>query len=259
MLFQKHGFPEENEILICSVTKVLPHSVFVRIEEYDKSGMIHISEISPGRIRNIRDYVKEGKVIICKVLRINREKGHIDLSLRRVSESQKRNKVNEIKQEQKAEKIIDFVAKKFKKDTKKMYEGIFSKVEEDYGTPYLFFESFIEEEASLDILGLDEDVKKELADTIAQRIKPIEVMIKGELLLITYDPNGVEIIKESIKKAEDTDPAIFVRYKGAGKYHIETKASDYKEAEATMKQAADNAIDFITKKGGDASFVRLEE
>ena len=65
----KKGLPEEGEVLLCSVTKIYPHCVFVNIDDYsNKSGMIHISEISPGRIRNIHDYVKEGKKIVCKVL-----------------------------------------------------------------------------------------------------------------------------------------------------------------------------------------------
>ena len=110
MLLKKEDFPEEDELVMCTVTKVQFHSVFVRLDEYDKSGMIHISEVSPGRIRNIRDFVKESKKIVCKVLGITKEKGHIDLSLRRVTETQKRNKVDEIKQQQKAEKILEFVS-----------------------------------------------------------------------------------------------------------------------------------------------------
>ena len=118
MLFKKQGFPEENELVMCTVTKVQYHSVFVNLDEYEKGGMIHISEVSPGRIRNIRDFVKESKKVVCLVLRINKEKGHIDLSLRRVNEGQKRAKVDEIKKEQMAEKILEFVAKKLNKDIK---------------------------------------------------------------------------------------------------------------------------------------------
>ena len=90
MLLRKAGFPEDSELVICTVTKINPGSVFVNIDEYDRSGLIHISEISPGRIRNIRDYVKEGKKVVCKVLHVDSNKGHIDLSLRRVSDGQRK-------------------------------------------------------------------------------------------------------------------------------------------------------------------------
>ncbi len=102
MAQKKQGFPEENEIVLCTVKKILPHGIFVSLDEYkSQEGLIHISEISPGRVRNIRDFVKEGKRIVCKILRVNKEKNHIDLSLRRVNQAQRINKNTEHKQEQK--------------------------------------------------------------------------------------------------------------------------------------------------------------
>ena len=94
MLLKKQGLPEDDELVLCTVTKIHFHSVFVNLDEYNMSAMIHISEIAPGRIRNIRDFVVEGKVIVCKVLRVDRERGHVDLSLRRVNDSQKRLKLD---------------------------------------------------------------------------------------------------------------------------------------------------------------------
>ncbi len=111
MLAKKQGLPEEDELVLCTVTSVQHHSVFVNLDEYGKTAMIHISEVAPGRIRNIRDYVKEGKVVVCKVLKIN-ERGNVDISLRRVTEAQRRAKINQIKQGQKIEKIVEVTARK---------------------------------------------------------------------------------------------------------------------------------------------------
>ena len=121
MLYKREGIPEENEIVLCQVTKIFPNSVFVKLLEYNDTGMIHISEVSPGRIRNLRDYVKVDKQIVCKVLRIDREKGHIDLSLRRVNSNQRKEKLDEIKAELKAESLIANLAKKLKTSTEKLY------------------------------------------------------------------------------------------------------------------------------------------
>src|SRR3990172_8630025 len=114
MLYKKQGYPQEDELVLCTVTSVQHHSVFANLDEYGKTGMIHISEVSPGRIRNIRDYVKEGKVVVCKVLRVYLERQQIDLSLRRVGESQRRQKVDQMKQEVKAEKILEMIAHRLK-------------------------------------------------------------------------------------------------------------------------------------------------
>jgi len=112
MILRKEGYPERDELVLCTVTNVQFHSVFCKLDNYEKSGMIHISEIAPGRIRNIKEHVKEGQKVVCKVLQINLERGHIDLSLRRVNAGQKRAKLNEIKQEQLAEKIVEISQRK---------------------------------------------------------------------------------------------------------------------------------------------------
>jgi len=133
--------PEEGELVKCTVTSVQSHSIFVRIDDYGINGMIHISEVAPGRIRNMRDYVVEGKSVICKVLRVNLERGHVDLSLRRVSESQRRNKVNEIKKEKLAEKLVEVVAFNLNMKSEELYSAISEKVHEHF---YLLFECFSE-------------------------------------------------------------------------------------------------------------------
>ena len=63
-------------------------TVFVSIED-DGEGTIITSEIAPGRIRNLRDYVVPGKKIVCKILSIDKA-GNIHLSLRRVTDKEKR-------------------------------------------------------------------------------------------------------------------------------------------------------------------------
>src|SRR3989344_5879927 len=120
MLLRKQGFPEEDEIVICTVKTILNSAVFAHLDEYGRDGMINISEVSPGRIRNLRDFVTEGKKIVCKVLRIDRLKGHIDLSLRSVNQAQRINKNKEYKNEIKALRILESASKILKKSEKEV-------------------------------------------------------------------------------------------------------------------------------------------
>ena len=57
---------EEGQIVLCTVEKILGTTVFVKIEN-NGEGTLTTSEISPGRIRNLRDYVVIGKKIVCKI------------------------------------------------------------------------------------------------------------------------------------------------------------------------------------------------
>lgn len=257
MFFLKKGDPEEDEIVLCRVTKVLPNSVFASLEEYDnKTGMLHISEVSPGRIRNIRDYVVEGKVIVCKVLRVNPERGHIDLSLRRVSESQRRNKIDSLKKEQIAEKIVEFIAKKHKLDTKQFYLDISRKILDEYGSLYACFEDFVEGNAELKKKGIPEKYVKEFETLIRQRIKLPEYLLEGFIVLKSHEPNGVEIVMEALKKAEEITGEGSIRYMGAGKYFVSVTRNDPMEAESLIKKASEAAISHMKACRSEGDFIR---
>ena len=257
MLFKKHGFPEEGDLILCTVTSVQYHSVFVDIDEYDRGGMIHISEVSPGRIRNIRDFVKEGKKVVCKVLRINKEKGYIDLSLRRVNESEKRRKIDDVKKEQNAEKIIEIAAEKLGIKKEQLYREVLEKVSKDYASLHAFFEGVSKDEIKLESLQIDKNHVKILDETIRQRIKPGEVEIDGKLKITTYAPNGIDMIKESLKKGiEAVGGKISIIYLGSGTYRFSVKAPDYKDAEKIMKTATEVTIGFISKNSGIPEFTR---
>ena len=260
MLFKKQDFPEEGELVLCTVTSVQFHSVFVDMDEYGKGGMIHISEVSPGRIRNIRDFVKEGKKIVCKVLRINKEKGYIDLSLRRVNESEKRRKIDEIKRQQNAEKIVEVVAEKVGLKTEQLYSEIAGNALKVYSSLYQFFEDAVSNEKAVENLGIDKKYAKAIYDTVKLRIKPSEVEITGKLKITTYAPNGIELVKESLKKAQEAVKGnININYLGSGQYRFFVTASNYKDAEKLMKNATDAAVGVITKQEGIAEFSREEK
>ena len=258
MFFHKHGFPEENELVLCTVTSVQYNSVFCSLDMYDKGGMIHISEIAPGRIRNIRDYVVEGKKVVCKVLRITEERGHIDLSLRRVNDNQRRQFNMLIKQEQKAEKIIENLAAELKQDPKKVYAAIAGPIMESYEFLHMAFQEHVDGDARLEDLGIPSQYLVPLVERVVEKIKPKSVSISGTLSLRTYAPDGIEVVKRALQAAERAGGEhITIRYLGSGQYRVEVVAEEYQEAEALLKAALDGATAIVqATDGGEAEFAR---
>ena len=255
MLFKKNGFPEVDEIVYCVVTGVHSNSVFCNLEEYqNKSGLIHISEVSPGRIRNIRDYVKEGKVIFCKILRINKERGHIDLSLRRVSESQKRAKANLIKQENKAFKILELVGKEINTPVKSLHASIVPKVLESYDGLFSFFMAFVEDIKVLKSMKFPSNIEKALEKVICSRLQMDTFDVSGILSLSHLGGDGVNIIKDALNSC--VDKGVNVLYISGGKYRLSINSSDYASAENIINEASNNAIDAVVKAGGEGEFDR---
>lgn len=259
MFLKREGFPDEGEFVNCLVTSVQYNSVFVKIDEFGgKSGLIHISEISPGRIRNIRDYVREGKMVVCKVIGVNESKGHIDLSLRRVTEIQRRNKVAQRKQEQKAEKLVEMLAEELGEDTKAVYSVVSKALFKDYELLQYAFEDVVETGAKLVDSGLDEKYANPLEIIVKDKIKPKQVVIGGELEVKSYDPNGVEVVRRALMDAESKCVGSDIKYLGAGKYRVTVEAKDYKKAEPILKDLVDMVSAGLKAGDGSASFKRKE-
>jgi len=69
------------QILIGRITKLMPFGAFVRLDG-PVEGLIHISELSNRRIQHPKDVVKEGDVVPVKLVRIEKDRHRLGLSLR---------------------------------------------------------------------------------------------------------------------------------------------------------------------------------
>lgn len=210
---------EEGDIVLCTVEKIVGTIVFVHIEN-GKEGSITTSEIAPGRIRNIRDYVVPKKKIVCKILRIA-SNGNIDLSLRRVTQKEKKEVLERTKQEKSYISVLKSV---LKEDAEKTIKEISEK-------DNLF--SFLEE-AKTDSQKLEKLVGKKNTEKILEILKTQKsknIIVKKEFSLTTTQPNGIEIIKDILKKPEDLE----IKYISAGKYSVKTESENAKEADNKLK------------------------
>ncbi len=249
MFYKKPGLPNSNDFVLCTVKKILHHSVFVSIDEYNNlEGLINISEIAPGRIRNIRDYVKPDKTIVCKVLKVNYQTRQIDLSLRRVSVNAMKIKIDEYRQEEKAEKLLEFIGKQLNLDMERMYKEAGIKIIDEFGSLHECFNKIANnEEDILKKLEINEKIASLLNKTVKEKIKPPRTKIKLVLELRSFEYNGLENIKNLLiksgneykKKVENLE----IRYISAPRYQLEiTTTSDIKSAEILGETIANEIV-----------------
>ena len=69
------------DIIKCHVTGIENYGIFVNVD-LNYTGLIHISEITQGFVRNVEDYVKMGETIFCKVIAIDTENLKLRLSIK---------------------------------------------------------------------------------------------------------------------------------------------------------------------------------
>jgi translation initiation factor 2 subunit 1 len=253
-------FPEEGELVVGTIREVKPFGAFAALDEFPgKEGFIHIAEVASGWVKYIRDHVREGQKVVCKVTKVDEGKGHIDLSVKQVNEHQRREKIQAWKNEQRADKLLGIVAGRAGMSFEDAVKTFVGDLVGSYGSLYGALE---EAAANPEALARDGHRGPWVAafnQVAHENIVLPTVTISGALELSSATPNGVELIRGALVRAEETGGgAVTIRYLAAPRYRVEVKAGDYKAAEAVLKACVDTAVDAVKKAGGTANFVRDE-
>ena len=258
---RKVEWPEIGDFVMATIQKITDYGAYVTLDEYNKQGLLHVSEISSGWVRNIRDFVREGQKTVLKVLRVDPDKGHIALSLKRVSRSEKREKVMFWKKERKADGLLRSVSEKLKIPVEEVYEKAGTIIENKFGGLYDGLEKTAREgQAVLLEAGVPENLATAITEVAKERIKISLVRVKGTLQLQCMKANGVIILREALLSAQEiekpTEASVRVYSVAPPKYQIEVSAGDYKVAERLLDEAVQRTLKSITKAGGLGTFQR---
>jgi translation initiation factor 2 subunit 1 len=254
---EREGWPETGDLVVCTVTQVVDFGAFVAMDEYaGKQGLIHISEVASGWIKYIRDHVREGQKIVCKVLSVDKSRHHIDLSLKDVNEHQRREKIQEWKADQKAWKWLQMAYEGRPDDLKQVSDALIRA----YNSLYLAFEeTAIYGAEALADANLAENEINIIEKLAKENVKIPSVEISGYVDLTSPAPDGIEVIKKALKQAKrvkDKDVMVTITYVGAPRYRIHVKAPDYKQAESVLKKSAQSVVKHIEQHGGEGAFHR---
>jgi translation initiation factor 2 subunit 1 len=255
------GWPEVGELVVCQVVDIEDFGVFCDLQEYEeKRGLIHISEVASGWIKNIRDHVKKGHLVVCKILTVSESNHQIDLSLKDVNDHQRSEKIQEWKNEQKADKWLELaLGSDLSNDQfNRIVPGLLNK----YGTLYAAFEcAVIDGKSAFDELDLTGKEIDSIISIALENISLSKVSISGYVDLECSAPDGIDAIRDALKSAEESitippDVKLDVIYVGSPEYLITIVAPDYKLAESLLDQYANYILQSIVKNGGTGKFHR---
>lgn len=79
---------ETGEVLTGKVTGIQPYGAFVALDD-ETQGLVHISEIKHGFVKDINEFLTVGDEVKVKVLTVDEQKGKISLSIRATEEAPK--------------------------------------------------------------------------------------------------------------------------------------------------------------------------
>ncbi len=214
---------EAGDLVLCTVDRIDKTTVFVRliIDGKETDGSINFSEIAPGRIRNIRDYVVPKKKIVCKILRIT-PAGNIELSLRRVSQKEAKEVLSK---EQQEKSYLSMVRSIVGNKAEEVIKNISS--EENL---YDFFQEAKENPKKLEKFFSKTEAQK--IHDILKTQKQKKIIIKKEIELRSFKSDGVNIIKSILGEIKGYD----VLYVGAGNYVLRKESDDIKTADKKLRE-----------------------
>lgn len=278
MVKSRTKFPREGEFVVAKVKEVQHQYVYVDLIDFEgldsedfARGMIHISEISSRWIKNIRNYVRIGQRVVLRVLRVDADKGHVDLSLRRVNSAQRENRIKEWKYALKYENLLQFLteAEGINLTLKEAYELIGFPVLGLYETYQEAIENLKEngDEILMELNSITEDfnitddIKTALLKIIDENVSISTVNISGKVKLSFTSENGIDQIIESLTEALGVIESkktrnLNINYIAAPFYRLEVISKDYLDAENILS----DALEIIEQKAdlysGTYEFIR---
>ena len=193
------------------------------------------------------------------MLKTDKEKGHIDLSLRRVSLSTKINKNNELKQEQKAERLLEQLAKILNIDKKIIFQEIGDKIIKEYGVLAPFLKELSTNPKLIKDIDIKKEYEKELVSLVKERIKPQSIKKDARIELKSFEKDGITRIKQTLKEIknfyEKNDYDAKLTYLSAPFYRLSIISSDFKKAEKELKDIEKESQKIFQKNKIEGNFL----
>lgn len=215
---------EEGDIVLCKVEKVTNTITFVSMQD-GSEGTIISSEIAPGRIKLMRQYVVPNKQIACKVLGI--DGNNIQLSLRRVNSKEKKEVMQAFKQSQ----AIDVA---FKQILKEDEETIKEKILKDFENLAEFIK-LIKEDESVISKYIPKNKQEAIKKIARERRKNQELTRNIKIKCI--GSNGVMQLK-NILSLDNNNAS--VTYISAGNFKLKLIVDDFKRGKKEIIEIIEN-------------------
>ncbi len=246
------ALPEQDELVIAVIKKIMPYGAFCVLPEYkDLESFLHVSEVAPRWIKNIHEFLSEGQRYVVKVHHVDQTKNQVDVSIKRVSEEEKKRKLESMQNEKRGEKLLEISIKEsgIKVDALEIKKIL----EAEFGDVFTCFkEVSYEGEEVLSKVDLPAKLKAKIIELSKKSIKKPLVTISAIFNITSYSPNGLADIKKVFTFKDQAE----VHYLGAPRYKISITAADYKTAEKKLSNITDSIKTFAQKNDCDFSVIR---
>ncbi|KAI8852373.1 eukaryotic translation initiation factor 2 alpha subunit-domain-containing protein [Chytridium lagenaria] len=198
-------FPEVDDLVMVNVRQIAEMGAYVHLMEYNNiEGMILLSELSRRRIRSIQKLIRVGKNEVVVVLRVDKEKGYIDLSKRRVAPEDIAKCEEKFNKSKAVHSIMRHVAEKLDLNLEDFYAEVGWPLYKKFGHAYDAFKTAVNEPDSVfEGITITEEGKRELISNIKRRLTPQAIKIRADIEVTCFGYEGIDAIKTALAAGEE--------------------------------------------------------
>lgn len=267
-------YPEVDMAVMIQVKNIAEMGAYVSLLEYNNiEGMILFSELSRRRIRSVNSLIKVGRTEPVMVLRVDKEKGYIDLSKRRVSEEDIQACEERYNKSKLVHSIMRHVAETMNQDLEELYVRIAWPLYRKYGHAFEAFKIVVNDpdtvlapltyevketgpdgkEVTKVLPAVTPEIKDALVKNIKRRMTPQPLKIRADIEMKCFQFDGVLHIKESMRKAEaagNDDCPVKIKLVAPPLYVLTTQTLDKDQGISILTKAVTACTEEIERHKG---------
>ena len=255
----ENEFPEIDDVVMVQVRSIAEMGAYVALLEYNNvEGMILLSELTRRRIRSVNKLIRVGKTEVCMVLRVDKEKGYIDLSKRRVSPEDVQKCDERFQRSKAVHSIVRHVSEVMRMDMEQVYQHTAWPLYEKFGHAYEAFCASITDPNSIFnnelTPGLSEELRSTMLKNIATRLTPTAIKIRADIEVTCFHYEGINAIKGALMKGVELgsdDLPVKIKLVAPPLYVMLCSALDKAKGIALLTKAIDLMRDEVRLHKGD--------
>ncbi|KAI1717388.1 eukaryotic translation initiation factor 2 alpha subunit domain-containing protein [Ditylenchus destructor] len=264
--FYSNEFPDIEDTVMVKVHKIGEMGAYVTLSEYNnKEGMILLSELSRRRIRSVNKLVRVGRSECVAVIRVDQDKGYIDLSKRRVYTKDVIQCEDRFAKAKVINSILRHVAEQVGYKTSAELEGLYEKTAwyfdlkfKKKAAAYDIFKKALTDPTVFDECDISEKVKEKLIEDIKKRLTPQALKIRADIEVSCFAYEGIEAIKAALgegKKCSTEEMPIKINLIAAPLFVITTQTMERVEGIEAVTKALDAIKASIESFGGSLKVI----
>lgn len=249
-------FPEVDDLVMAEVVSVEDMGAHVILKEYNNAeGMIMLSELSRRRIRSIGKIIRVGRKEAAVVLRVDKEKGYIDLSKRRISEEETAKCTRKYNKSVEVQSILRRVAEELNTDLEVVYEKVGWPLQRKFGHAYDALRlALIDENAVFSECEATEEMRSNVMTLVRHRLTPTQAKVRADIEVTCFRYEGIEAIKEALREGEKMSTesaAIKIRLVAPPLFVVYCSSLKKEEALKAVVSAVEAVRNAITERKGE--------